>query len=779
MAITVHHINSGPSVANAHASVSFTPTANAAILIFASGGFVSGGAGITWSITDNLGTSLTYTSEGNVATSDTYSEAQLWSAKAPASPGAMVITIKLHATNTSEMGFTVWEDTDADPDAPVAQAVMAMRDQVTTSSVATSGNITSGSLSSPASGSDRVCIFGVQVNEDTGTYTTDTPLPAGWYAVDEELGQWNGQVLISSNTQTSATMAWSDNLVVYQDIGSAIIEMSPATDLPYLVGVSTASESSLTENHTINYPTVAGGIEADDFIVLTAGVDQSTNPGNIYPPSGFATLIGVAHGATGQKLYSWFKRADGTETSSDTETWTTSASDSALSQTHMRLYRGVNNGADANSWKVSANLGGTSTAPDPRQVPNVPWYTPDGTRCVAVGVAYYNGVDVDAGPTGYSHLIGDPASNTVTLFTADSAFVGASPNPGPFTISASDDWRVHSIALAPVSAATTIEVGLPTSVNTALAVSVEIEVGLPTSVNTALAVSIAKIIDVGLPTSVHTALEVEGVTTIDVGLPSGAHTALDLKPLNLPIVLSTHWALAVFVEVVIDVGFAYSTHRALALVPDTLEVGIATSTHYALTVEVEAADPPPELATIDDWFNSPHSYSPQFGQKLNDWMNNLVEVIRQGVDDASRQGMLVWSQKYFPGAGSTTSTADPAVQVLGQGLEPIPKFPFPTVMTVTVTGVHQSTAAPGGGYWYIEDGAVLDGASMSGHSSMKDHSRFLILGVANEWQPMIMVGTKILAANEQGEFGVGARASTGTYSWDIAVLVEVRRGELG
>ena len=449
MTITVHHIDSGPSVANGHDSVSFTPTANAAILIFASGGYVSGGAGITWSITDNLGTSLTYTSEGNVATSDTYSESQLWSAKAPASPGAMVITIKLHATNTSEMGFTVWEDTEADPDAPVAQAVMAMRDQVSASSVATSGNITSGSLSSPASGSDRVCIFGVQVNEDTGTYTTDTPLPTGWYAVDEELGQWNGQVLISSNTQTSATMAWSDNLVVYQDIGSAIIEMSPATDLPYLVGVSTASESSLTENHTINYPTVPGGIEADDFIILTTGVDQSTNPGSIFPPSGFNVLIAAAHGATGQKLYSWFKRADGTETSSDTETWTTSATDSALSQTHMRIYRGVNNGADADSWKVSANAAGTSTAPDPNQVPNVPWHPSDGSRCVAVGAAYYNGVDVDAGPAGYSHLIGDPASNTVTLFTADSAFVGASPNPGPFTISASDDWRVHSIALAP------------------------------------------------------------------------------------------------------------------------------------------------------------------------------------------------------------------------------------------------------------------------------------------------------------------------------------------
>jgi len=220
-------------------------------------------------------------------------------------------------------------------------------------------------------------------------------------------------------------------------------------DVPYLVGASTASESSLTENHTINYPTVAGGIEADDFIILTTGVDQSTNPGNVYPPSGFATLIGAAHGATGQKLYSWFKRADGTETSSDTETWTTSASDSALSQTHMRIYRGVNNGADADSWKVSANLGGTSTAPDPRPVPNVPWYPSDGTRCVAVGVAYYNGVDVDAGPSGYYHLVGDPGSNTVTLMTSDSAFVGASPNPGPYTISASDDWRVHSIALAP------------------------------------------------------------------------------------------------------------------------------------------------------------------------------------------------------------------------------------------------------------------------------------------------------------------------------------------
>jgi len=451
MAVTVHHIDSGPSVSNAHVSVSFTPTANAAIMVFASGGYVSGGAGITWSITDSLGSPLTYTDEGNIATTDTYSEAQLWSAKAPASPVAMTITVKLHATNTSEMGFTVWEDTDADADDPIAQAVMAMRDQVSASSVATSGNITSGSLSSPASGSDRLCIFGVQVNEDTGTYTTDTPLPTGWVSVSEELGQWNGQVLISSTDQTSATMAWSDNLVVYQDIGSAIIEMNPATDLPYLVGLSTASESSLTENHAINYPTVAGGIEADDFIILTTGVDQSTNPGNIYPPSGFNVLLGVAHGATGQKLYSWFKRADGTETDSDTETWTTSASDSALSQTHMRIYRGVNNGADADSWKVSANRGGTSTAPDPHQVPNVPWYPSDGTRCVAVGVAYYNGVNVDAGPTGYSHLVGDPASNTVTLFTADSAFVGASPNPGPFTISASDDWRVHSIALAPPS----------------------------------------------------------------------------------------------------------------------------------------------------------------------------------------------------------------------------------------------------------------------------------------------------------------------------------------
>jgi len=225
--------------------------------------------------------------------------------------------------------------------------------------------------------------------------------------------------------------------------------VSGSPDPPYLVGSSTATESTVTENHSINYPTVPGGIKDGDFIIITAGADQAANPGNVYPPSGFSTLIGAAHGATQQKLYSWFKRADGTETSADTETWTTSASDPALSQTHMRIYRGVNTGADIDSWKVSSNAGGTSAAPDPNQVPNVPWYPPEGSRWIAVGVAYYNGVTVSSAPSGYANLVGAPSGGNITLMTSDFTSTAASENPGAYGINTSDDWRTHAIALAP------------------------------------------------------------------------------------------------------------------------------------------------------------------------------------------------------------------------------------------------------------------------------------------------------------------------------------------
>lgn len=197
-----------------------------------------------------------------------------------------------------------------------------------------------------------------------------------------------------------------------------------------------------TASQAVPYPTgVAGGIQANDILLVVGGIDEAAAGTTVSNWNGFTQLfwtdITTNVGAGGA---AWI-RASGGETG--TITFTTSAAERA--DFIMYCIRGAHT---TTAPAVGTTATASSTNPDPPAL--TPSWGAEDTLWWAVTV-----VDItvpSAAPTNYTNLDTATSTSGVTVATARRELNAASENPGVFTM-ATDQWLANTIGVRPAPAA--------------------------------------------------------------------------------------------------------------------------------------------------------------------------------------------------------------------------------------------------------------------------------------------------------------------------------------
>ncbi len=210
------------------------------------------------------------------------------------------------------------------------------------------------------------------------------------------------------------------------------------------------SQTSNSSSWTITYPT---NLVSGDLIMLFAGIDGT---GNNPSATGWTTWCQGTDSAASTGLV-MYKVSDGTETGTFTLTVGASEQGSWFTRRITGWYNGgvpAPNATDSDSLAVSTPIGGSGSSanPNPLNCDPANWATEDtlwiacamwdGTPTCSVFPLASNNATLTSGGAGGAGI---------AICTMDDAV--SSKDPGTFTISASETWRVYTIAVRPAAEA--------------------------------------------------------------------------------------------------------------------------------------------------------------------------------------------------------------------------------------------------------------------------------------------------------------------------------------
>ena len=300
-----------------------------------------------------------------------------------------------------------------------------------------------------------------------------------------------------------------------------------------------SKQGTVTSNSdpwTLTYPE---GLVAGDLIVVLIGRDGGG--GGSAPPTGFLSRGAIISSAvTGSSLV---RESDGTE--SGTFSWSPSANEQGVWAT-LRIPAGAWSGETLGSTQNDPTSGGvvgggtnngTGTTLSWSALNPASWDVED-TLWIAWMVVDRDRT-IDTFPSGYSlpyqSTSGGANGCTVGIAVLESAT--ASETPGNATISASDEWGVHVVAIQPAAASggTNAPAGLASGTGAALGPSARIKptAGAAAGTGTALAPLAGPGAHAGPAAGTGTAYDVTAATVSNIeapaGLASGAGVAHDAQ----------------------------------------------------------------------------------------------------------------------------------------------------------------------------------------------------------------------------------------------------------
>ena len=207
---------------------------------------------------------------------------------------------------------------------------------------------------------------------------------------------------------------------------------------PVVNSISTSQEIVNTLTHTVLLPpTIASG----DFIIIFAGVDGSSS--TAIPPTGFTEIQDVP------RLKIFTKVADGTEGGTNV-TFSTSTSE----QSSHACYAGDTWNGNIADIEASAAAFAIDAAPDPSSV-TASWGSDDNLFIASFGGARGDRT-LNSYPTNYTNNQIFNANGTgtgATISLASREVVGATEDPGAWSISTSLPWEASTVVVRPGAAA--------------------------------------------------------------------------------------------------------------------------------------------------------------------------------------------------------------------------------------------------------------------------------------------------------------------------------------
>jgi len=211
---------------------------------------------------------------------------------------------------------------------------------------------------------------------------------------------------------------------------------------PELQGTSGKFVSSANSTtHAVPYPTVTGGILANDLLLAVFSIDESATGTVVSNWNGFTQIfwgdVATAVSAGGAA----YKRAAGGETG--TITFTTNNSERSVC--NMWCIRGAHT---TSAPEAGTAASASSTNPDPPNV-TASWGSDDN---LFVAVAIDDTVVPSAAPTNYTSLETAIGTSTGTIGVAFRPLTAASDNPGVFTM-ATEQWLANTIVIRPAPVA--------------------------------------------------------------------------------------------------------------------------------------------------------------------------------------------------------------------------------------------------------------------------------------------------------------------------------------
>ncbi len=278
-AVTSNHLDEQTSGSTQQriTSNSFTPTADAVIVVVAHAYIPQSGAVHAWDIDDSAG-GLGWIQRGtagpdfSVGPGDHPTEAVIWTAQAPSSPGSMTVDFEAHATHSVEWGYQIFELPGADPTNPFKELLSAYP----------GGNpqqVTTQTLTSAPTDHVVACFMGQRGS--SGTVSWDS-VPAGWAALSAGLTAiWHpSRVITHDGTDQSVTWGVSGSASMF-GFPTFIFEANPAqTAIPagivFFADTSTniAAEWSDEDEVTQENSVVASDIDARRLVALVTGATE-------------------------------------------------------------------------------------------------------------------------------------------------------------------------------------------------------------------------------------------------------------------------------------------------------------------------------------------------------------------------------------------------------------------------------------------------------------------------------------------------------------------------
>lgn len=194
----------------------------------------------------------------------------------------------------------------------------------------------------------------------------------------------------------------------------------------------TGTGSGTSNSATSMVLTLPTGIVAGELLVLFVSTAAART---VTAPVGWTVSLAVnaGGGGTERQLVILTRTADGSEGATATGSQNSASSFSAL-------------GHRVNNWtafEVSTGAVGTSTGPDPDTIAPS-WGS--GVNSLVFAAASSRGTNTTAQPAGYGGFATYRSSNVVAS-VASLIMATASENPGPFTMSPSDNWAAASMAV--------------------------------------------------------------------------------------------------------------------------------------------------------------------------------------------------------------------------------------------------------------------------------------------------------------------------------------------
>ncbi|MGD9157288.1 MAG: hypothetical protein PVG39_02685 [Desulfobacteraceae bacterium] len=210
---------------------------------------------------------------------------------------------------------------------------------------------------------------------------------------------------------------------------------------PSVSSVTETQVSSASTTHDINMP---ASVDADDLLLVFIAFSLLPTPGT---PSGWTLLREDGIFCT------YAKKTDGTEGGTAVN-FSTSSSCTAAAQCYRitNWYEDITNGV--NIYYTS----GSGANPDPPSLTTA-WGSDDNLWIAACG-GYNDDATVNAYPAnytnGYGTISGGGVNNGCEVGTARRENATDTEDPGTFTLSESETWRAHTIAIRPGSGGTTL-----------------------------------------------------------------------------------------------------------------------------------------------------------------------------------------------------------------------------------------------------------------------------------------------------------------------------------